>query len=54
VRAALTTVYRVGSAPLSYEALGFVPLEGVREGLLPGEPLPMFIGIETVGAAIER
>jgi GNAT superfamily N-acetyltransferase len=37
-----------------YEALGFVPLEGVREGLLPGEPLPMFLGIETVASAIER
>lgn len=37
-----------------YEALGFVPLEGVREGLLRGEPLPMFLGLETVGSAIER
>lgn len=37
-----------------YEALGFVPLEGVREGLLSGEPLPMFLSIETVGSAIER
>jgi len=37
-----------------YEALGFVPLEGVREGLLPGEPLPMFLAIETVASKIER
>ena len=43
-----------GEAVGFYEALGFVPLEGVREGLLPGEPLPMFLGIETVGSAIER
>ena len=43
-----------GEAVRFYEALGFVPLEGVREGLLPGEPLPMFLAIETVGSAIER
>lgn len=36
-----------------YEALGFVPLEGVREGLLAGEPLPMFLGIETIASTIE-
>jgi GNAT superfamily N-acetyltransferase len=35
-----------------YERLGFFPLEGVREGLLVGEPLPMFLGIETVAATI--
>jgi GNAT superfamily N-acetyltransferase len=36
-----------------YEALGFVPLEGVREGLLAGEPLPMFLAIDTVAATME-
>lgn len=33
-----------------YETLGFVSLEGVREGVLVGEPLPMFLGIETIAA----
>jgi GNAT superfamily N-acetyltransferase len=37
-----------------YEGLGFAPLEGVREGLLVSEPLPMFLGIETIAAAVER
>jgi GNAT superfamily N-acetyltransferase len=37
-----------------YEALGFVPLEGVREGLLVGEPLPMFLGIDTIASSVER
>jgi len=37
-----------------YEALGFVPLEGVREGLVRGEPLPMFLAIETVASTIGR
>jgi len=35
------------------ESLGFVPVDGVREGLLPSEPLPMFLAIETVAAALE-
>lgn len=35
-----------------YETLGFVPLEGVREGLLASEPLPMFLAIETAAAAL--
>jgi len=35
-----------------YEALGFVALEGVREGQLVGEPLPMFLGIGTIAAAL--
>jgi GNAT superfamily N-acetyltransferase len=34
-----------------YERFGFSPLEGVREGLVAGEPLPMFLGVETVVAA---
>lgn len=35
-----------------YERLGFVPLDGVREGLLAAEPLPMFLAIETIAAAM--
>jgi len=35
-----------------YEGLGFVPFEGVREGLLVGEPLPMFLGIEVIAATL--
>jgi GNAT superfamily N-acetyltransferase len=35
-----------------YVALGFDVLEGVREGLLVSEPLPMFLGIETVATAL--
>lgn len=34
-----------------YEGMGFIPLAGVREGLLPSEPLPMFLGIETLAAS---
>lgn len=41
-------------AVLFYEKLGFVRLEGVREGLLVSEPLPMFLGIETIAASISR
>jgi GNAT superfamily N-acetyltransferase len=36
-----------------YESLGFVALGNAREGLLVGEPLPMFLGIETIAATIE-
>jgi GNAT superfamily N-acetyltransferase len=35
-----------------YETLGFQAIEGVREGLLVSEPLPMFLGIESVAAAL--
>jgi hypothetical protein len=35
------------------EALGFVGVEGVREGLLSGEPLPMFLAIGTVASLVE-
>ena len=35
-----------------YERLGFVALEGVREGLLAGEPVPMFLGIDTIAATM--
>ena len=34
-----------------HEGLGFVPLVGVREGLLSAEPLPMFLEIETIAAS---
>jgi GNAT superfamily N-acetyltransferase len=36
-----------------YQGLGFVPVEGVREGLLHGEPLPMFLAIDTIASAFE-
>lgn len=32
-----------------YQSLGFLPIEGVQEGLLHGEPLPMFLAIGTLG-----
>lgn len=35
-----------------YESLGFQPLEGVREGRLLSEPLPMFLAMETIEAAL--
>jgi GNAT superfamily N-acetyltransferase len=35
-----------------YEGLGFVPLDGVREGLLAGEAAPMFLGIDTIARAM--
>jgi len=34
-----------------YASLGFHPLEGVREGLLVSEPLPLFLGIEAIAAS---
>jgi GNAT superfamily N-acetyltransferase len=36
-----------------YRALGFVAVEGVREGLLHGEPQPMFLAIDTIASARE-
>ena len=33
-----------------YVVLGFAALDGVREGLLATDPLPMFLGIETIAA----
>lgn len=35
-----------------YQGLGFVAVEGVREGLLHGEPLPIFLAIETIASAL--
>jgi len=37
-----------------YEGLGFVPVEDVREGLVHGEPLPMFLPIDTIASALDR
>jgi GNAT superfamily N-acetyltransferase len=37
-----------------YEGLGFLALDGAREGLLAGEPLPMFLSIETIAATLTR
>lgn len=36
-----------------YQSLGFVAVEGVREGLLHGEPLPMCLAIDTIASAID-
>ncbi|MCC6900014.1 MAG: hypothetical protein IT377_13630 [Polyangiaceae bacterium] len=35
-----------------YETLGFQALEGASEGLLVSEPMPMFLGIETIATAL--
>lgn len=35
-----------------YLDLGFVPVEGVREGLLHGEPVPLFLTIDTIASAL--
>ena len=48
----VVTDAKPGAIPFN-ESLGFVPVDGVREGLLPSEPLPMFLAIETVAAALE-
>ncbi len=37
-----------------YERYGFVPLGGVREGALHGEPTPMFLPVETIAAALKK
>lgn len=36
-----------------YQRLGFVSVQGVREGMLPGEPLPMFLAIDTIASSLE-
>jgi GNAT superfamily N-acetyltransferase len=41
----------VPEAVTCYRGVGFVDIEGVREGLLHGEPLPMFLAIDTIAAA---
>jgi GNAT superfamily N-acetyltransferase len=35
-----------------YEQLGFIRLERVREGQLHGDPVPMFLDIHTIAAAL--
>lgn len=35
-----------------YQDLGFQAVDGVREGLLHGEPLPMFLAIDTIASAL--
>ncbi len=35
-----------------YQGLGFVAVEGVREGRLHGDPLPMFVAIDTIASAL--
>ena len=37
-----------------YERYGFVPLEGVREGALHGDPSPMFLAISTIAQSCEK
>jgi GNAT superfamily N-acetyltransferase len=37
-----------------YERFGFVPLEGVREGALHGDPSPMFLAISTIAQSCEK
>jgi hypothetical protein len=36
-----------------YESLGFVRIEGVREGLLSGEPLPVLLAIGAVTSLVD-
>ena len=35
-----------------YQALGFVPLEGIREGMLTSKPIPMFLSIQAIASAV--
>jgi GNAT superfamily N-acetyltransferase len=37
-----------------YAPFGFVPLEGVREGALHGDPTPMFLAISTIAEAVAK
>ncbi len=37
-----------------YERLGFAALRDVREGMLHGEPTPMFLAIATIASAVTR
>lgn len=36
-----------------YEQLGFIAVEGVREGQMHGDPLPMFLSIDTIASALK-
>lgn len=49
----VVTDAKVGAVSF-YRGLGFVPLEGVREGLLHGEPTPLFLPIDTIASASQR
>lgn len=40
-----------GAVPF-YARLGFNPLSGIREGYLHGDAAPMFLGVETLAAAV--
>jgi GNAT superfamily N-acetyltransferase len=33
-----------------YREFGFVPVEGVREGMLHGEPVPMLLSVDTIAS----
>lgn len=35
-----------------YESVGFVPIAGVLEGLLHGEPQPLFLAIDVIASAL--
>lgn len=48
----VVTDAKPGAVPF-YAGLGFVPIDGVREGLLHGDPTPMFLGIATIAAAVQ-
>jgi GNAT superfamily N-acetyltransferase len=37
-----------------YKSLGFVALEDVTEGLLHGEPTPMFLAIGTFASLVDK
>lgn len=37
-----------------YASLGFLPLQGVREGALHGEPTPMFLAMESIVQASQE
>ena len=37
-----------------YAPFGFVPLEGVREGALHGDPTPMFLAISTIAETVAK
>lgn len=51
---AVTYVALVEGRIVGFATVATSSLEGVREGLLVSEPLPMFLGIETIAAALAR
>jgi GNAT superfamily N-acetyltransferase len=48
----IVTDAKVEAVPF-YEALGFISLGKIREGLLVEEPVPMFLAIDTAARATE-